>query len=86
MSVLQITARDFREKQKEYFDLADRGERVIIKRGSTKAYILTPVSIDDLQLTAEMELRIKESLDEIKEENSTRIESIEALDRHLESL
>ncbi|KUF44774.1 MAG: prevent-host-death protein [Myroides sp.] len=86
MSVLQITARDFREKQKDYFDLADRGERVIIKRGSTKAYILTPVSIDDLQLTAEMELRIKESLDEIKEGNSTRIESIEALDRHLDSL
>lgn len=86
MSVLHITARDFREKQKDYFDLADKGEKVIIKRGSNKAYILTPISIDDLQVTPEMDLLIKESLEEIKKGNATKIVGVEALKNYLDSL
>lgn len=86
MSILQITARDFREKQKDYFDLADKGEKVIIKRGSNKAYILTPIDIDDLQVTPEMDLMIKESLKEVKKGKATRIEGVESLKSYLESL
>jgi hypothetical protein len=32
MTVLQVTSRQFREKQKAFFDLADKGEKIIIRR------------------------------------------------------
>jgi hypothetical protein len=41
MAIVEITSREFREKQRTYFELADKGEKVIIKRGRKQSYILT---------------------------------------------
>ncbi len=37
-----------------YFDKADKGEQIVVLRGSNKAYTLTPVNDDDIYFTAEM--------------------------------
>ncbi|WP_432714062.1 hypothetical protein, partial [Pedobacter sp.] len=68
------------------FDMADKGKKIVIKRGSKQAYVLTPVSTDDLYFTAEMVARIKESQQEIKEGKSIVLKSKEELDDFFESL
>lgn len=45
--MLVISSREFREKQKMYFDLIDNHEQVIVQRGKNKAYILTPIKETD---------------------------------------
>jgi hypothetical protein len=65
--VLQISSREFRANQKNYFNLADNGARIILKRGRKQAYILTPVNDEDLFLSSELKQRIDKGLMEIKE-------------------
>ncbi|UVR15669.1 hypothetical protein [Parabacteroides distasonis] len=42
MAVIQITSREFREKQASMFALADNGEQVVIRRRGKVSYMLTP--------------------------------------------
>lgn len=42
--MLVISSREFRDNQKKYFDLVDADEQVIVQRGKSKAYVLTPIS------------------------------------------
>lgn len=44
MAIIETTSRQFRERQKDFFDMADKGQKVVIKRGNKQAYVLTPVS------------------------------------------
>jgi hypothetical protein len=83
MAILEVTSRQFRAKQKDIFDLADKGEKVIIKRGRKQAYTLTPIDDDDLYFTPEMLEKIDRSIQQAKEGKVTRISSIEELDRFL---
>lgn len=69
--VIEISSREFREKQKSYLDLADNGVQIILKRGRKQAYILTPVSDEDLELSAELKERIEKGLQQIKEGKTT---------------
>jgi len=43
MAVIQITSREFREKQASMFALADKGEQGGIRRRGKDSFILTPV-------------------------------------------
>ena len=45
--MLVISSREFREKQKMYLDLADKNEQVIVQRGKSKAYLITPITDTD---------------------------------------
>ena len=66
--IIQVSSREFRDKQKAYFELADKGEQIVIRRKGKKcAYILTPVNDDDLVLSPEMQKKIEKGLQEIKE-------------------
>ncbi len=38
-----ISTKEFKERSKKYFDLADANERVIIQRGRKKAYLIVPL-------------------------------------------
>ncbi|MBK5247672.1 MAG: hypothetical protein JJE49_10450 [Peptostreptococcaceae bacterium] len=67
MAVLEVTSREFRDKQKNFFDLADKGEKVVIKRGKKQAYVLTPIGDEDLYFTPEMLARIDKSILQAKE-------------------
>jgi hypothetical protein len=43
MAIIQTTSRKFRDKQKDFFELADKGEKILIRRGKKRAYLLTSV-------------------------------------------
>ena len=43
MAVIQITSREFRDKQASMFALADKGMQVVIRRRGKVSYMLTPV-------------------------------------------
>jgi hypothetical protein len=66
--------------------MADNGQKIVIKRGSKQAYVLTPVSTDDLYFTSEMIARIKESQQEIKEGKSLVIKTKEELNTFFDGL
>lgn len=85
-TIVETTSRQFRERQKDFFDMADSGQKIVIKRGSKQAYVLTPVSDDDLYFTPEMIARTKESQQQIKEGKSTVIKTKEELDNFFDSL
>ena len=60
MAVIQITSREFREKQASMFALADKGEQVVIRRRGKVSYMLTPVYEEDFVLSPELEERLEE--------------------------
>jgi hypothetical protein len=84
--IVETTSRQFRERQKDFFDMADNGQKIVIKRGNKQAYVLTPISADDLYFTSEMIARIKESQQEIKEGKSIVLKTKEDLNNFFESL
>lgn len=85
-TIIETTSRQFRERQKDFFDMADNGQKIVIKRGSKQAYVLTPVSQDDLYFTPQMIDRIKESQKEIREGKSITIKKKEELDAFFDNL
>ena len=42
MAIIETTSRQFRERQKDFFEMADKGEKVVIRRGRKQTYVLTP--------------------------------------------
>lgn len=86
MAIVETTSRQFRERQKDFFELADKGEKVVIRRGRKQTYVLTPVTEDDLYFTPEMIQRIKEAQQEIKEGKLTVLKNKEELDAFFDSL
>ena len=86
MAVIETTSRQFRERQKDFFELADKGQKVVIKRGTKQAYVLTPVSGDDLYFTPSMVERIKKSHQQIKEGKGIVLKTKEDLDAYFDSL
>lgn len=86
MAIVETTSRQFRERQKDFFDMVDKGKKVVIRRGSKKAYVLTPISINDLYFSEEMIQRIKDAEQEIKEGKGITIKSKEDLDAYFDSL
>ncbi|MFW6275896.1 MAG: hypothetical protein ACOC2M_04615 [bacterium] len=86
MAIIQTTSRQFRDKQKDYFDLADKGEKVIIRRGKKQAYLLTPIDNDDIYFTPAMLEKINKSIKQVKEGNVTKIETEEELTQFLGNL
>lgn len=73
MTMLVISSREFRQKQKEYFERVDRGEQIIVQRGKDKAYALIPVNEGDMYFNAEMVKRIKQSILEVGKGDVKRV-------------
>jgi hypothetical protein len=86
MAIIETTSRQFRERQKDFFELADKGEKVVIRRGRKQTYVLTPISEDDLYFTPEMIQRIKEAQQEVKEGKSISFDSVDEMDKYFQSL
>ncbi|MGB0194296.1 MAG: type II toxin-antitoxin system Phd/YefM family antitoxin [Schleiferiaceae bacterium] len=70
-----ISSREFRQNQKEYFERVDNGEHVIVQRGKDKAYALTPIAPNDMYFNAAMLKRLKDSLEQIQNEEYKEISS-----------
>lgn len=86
MAVLNFTSREFRSQQAHVFELADRGEKVIIRRNKKQAYTLVPVSDDDLTITPELQERIDKARAEIKAGKYISVHGKEELNTYLDSL
>lgn len=86
MAVVQVTSREFRDKQASMFDLADHGEKIIIKRGKKQAYTLVPVDSSDFVLSSDAEERIKRSREQYKNGEFTSCKNAEEAIKFLESL
>lgn len=86
MAVLNFTSREFRSQQAHVFDLADQGERVIIRRSRKQAYTLVPIEDDDLTITPELQARIDRARTDIKAGKCVSVHGKEELNAYLESL
>jgi len=86
MAVIQITSREFREKQASVFALADNGEQVVIRRRGKVSYMLTPIYEEDSALSPELEARLEESRKQYREGKVTVCNTKEELNKFLESL
>lgn len=86
MAVLNFTSREFRSQQAHVFDLADKGEKIIIRRNRKQAYTLVPIEDEDLTITPELQARIDKARKEIKAGNCVTLSSKEELEAYLESL
>jgi len=86
MAIIQTTSRQFRDKQKDFFDLVDKGEKVLIRRGKKQAYLLTPVDDEDIYFTPAMLDKIDESIKQVQEGKVTKVATEEELNQFLENL
>lgn len=86
MAVLNFTSREFRSQQAHVFDLADKGEKVIIRRNKKQAYTLVPVEDDDFTITPELQARIDKARAEIKAGNCVSLRSREDVEKYFDSL
>ena len=86
MKILEVTSRDFRDKQRAYFELADKGQKVIIRRGKKRAYMLTPITPDDVLISPEMEIKIEQAMQDLKDGKTTVVKTKQELNDFLESL
>lgn len=86
MAVLNFTSREFRSQQAHVFDLADKGEKIIIRRNRKQAYTLVPIEDEDLTITPELQARIDKARAEIKAGNCITLKSKEELEAYFESL
>ena len=86
MAVIQVTSREFREKQRNMFDLADQGEKIIIRRRGKVSYMLTPVSDSDITITSELEKKIEEARKQYRNEETISCKSPKELHDFLDSL
>lgn len=86
MAVIQITSREFRDKQASMFALADNGEQVVIRRRGKVSYMLTPVYENDFRLSPELEKRLEEGRIQYKAGNVRTVKTKEELNKFLESL
>jgi len=86
MAVLEISARQFRDKQRSIFEIADTGRQIVIKRGRKQSYILTPVEEDDFVATPELLAKIERARQQMREGKYTECKTIEELNNFLDSL
>lgn len=86
MAVINFTSREFRSQQAHVFDLADKGEKIVIRRRHKQAYTLVPIKDDDLAITPELQARIDKAREDIKSGKCVTVHGKEELDAYLETL
>ena len=86
MAVLQVTSREFRDKQKTFFERADRGDNILILRGKKPSYLLIQVDDDSFELSAAMVEKIEKSRQSIREGKGIEMFANETLDEFLDRI
>ncbi len=86
MAVINFTSREFRNRQAHVFDLADKGEHVIIRRSKRQAYTLVPVNDDDFIITPSLQARIGKARKEFRDGKAVELKSHEDIDKYFDSL
>ena len=86
MAVLEITTSKFRENLRSFFEIADTGRQIVIKRGRKQSYALTPVNQDNFVVTPGLLERIERAEQQMREGKYTECRTFEELNNYLESL
>lgn len=86
MAVLQVTVKEFKEKQRSFLDLVDKGTQIVIRRGKKKSYTITAVEDEDMFFTSEMLVKIDLSIQEAKEGKVKTFSTKEELHNFLNAL
>ena len=90
--MIEVTSREFRNRQASLLNLADQGEEVVIKRKGKTSYVLTPVKenrvaeSDGFELSAELEAQMKMSREEYRGGNYVSVNNHDELVSYLNSL
>lgn len=85
MGSISFTTRDFHSQQSRIFDLADRGETVIIRRYK-KSYAIVPVEDETKRVTSELQTKIDMARKELVDGKAATAYSHKELDDYLNSL
>jgi hypothetical protein len=86
MEILEVSTRQFRDKQKDFFELADKGKQILIRRGKKQAYFLSPVEEDDFTVTPALLAKLDKIRQKVKEGKYTSCKTVEESIKYLESL
>lgn len=86
MATTYFTSTAFRRKQAHALDLADKGEKVIIRRGRRQAYTITPVCDEDTEVTPELQAEIDQAREEYRTGKCIVLKTHEEIDRYFDSL
>ena len=88
MNVLEVSGREFRANQKTFLDLSDKGIQIVLRRGASKAYVITPIAPDDeyeRYFTPAILAKIDKSLQQAAEGKVTKAMDKEELLNFLDS-
>ena len=80
-----LSVRDYRNNLAAYFEKADEGTPVLIRR-KNKLYALTSIGKEDLMITPELQKRIDEAREAFRIGNVVSVKSKEDLHSFLSSL
>ena len=85
--MLVISSKEFREKPITYFNQADKGIEILIRRGKNKSYKLVPTLKDDTLMSKEdFFAKIDRALQEAKEGKGIIINTKDELNAYFDSL
>lgn len=84
--MLQVTSREFRNRQTSLLDIADQGEQIVIRRRGKRSYMLTPIHDSDMTITPELEQKIEEARRQYKNRETIACNTKEELHSFLDSL
>ena len=85
MATVRFTSTAFRRKQAHALDLADKGNKVIIRRGRNQAYTITPISDDDTEITPELQAEIDQAREEYRRGETLHFENAAEMNAWLEA-
>lgn len=86
MAVLNFTSKEFHSQQAHVFDLADQGEKIVIRRNKKQAYALVPIEDEETTISPELQAKIDKARAEIKAGDCITVHGKEELEAYLESL
>ena len=86
MATNYFTSTTLRRRLAHVFDLVDQGEKVIIRRGNKKAYTITPIQEEKMEITPELQAEIEQAEADYPAGKCIVLETREDIDRYLDSL
>ena len=86
MSTINLTAQEFTSRLDQAFDLADKGDKVIIRRGRRRAYRLLPFTEEPSEITPELQAKIDRAREEYRRGETLHFESKEEMHRYFDSI
>ncbi len=86
MATVNFTTQEFTTRSDQAFDLADKGEKVIIRRGRRRAYRLIPFTEEPSDITPELQAKIDQARKEYRRGETLHFENAKEMHRYFDSL